>query len=80
MPTKKRVTKKNTKAKKKVDDRESLSDVEGEGFKDFFQAAKRVVTKLWYGDKSLPQDCVKFLEKNGEAIVESATINRKPDS
>ncbi len=53
MPSKKRVSKKNTKPKKicKDDDRASLSDVEGEGFRDFFQAAKRVVTKLWYGDK-----------------------------
>ena len=30
------------KVKKDYDDEKSLSDIEGEGFKDFFQAAKRV--------------------------------------
>ena len=42
------------------------------------QTAKRVLTKLIFGDHSLPQNVIKFLEKNGMYTIESGTINRVP--
>jgi len=58
--------------------KKKLDEVEGEGIKEVFQATKRVVNKLIYGDKSLPQDVNNFLKSNGSAIIESGFVNRKP--
>jgi len=79
MPPKKRSTRK-TKKVDSDDERYSLSDVEGEGIREIYQTAKRVVSKLIFGDNSLPQNVIKFLKDNGEAKLMSATINRKPIS
>jgi len=58
----------------------SINQAQGEGIKDIYQTTKRVVSKLLFGDHSLPQNAIKFLKDNGEARLIHGNINRKPIS
>ena len=45
-----------------------------------YQTTKRVVSKLLFGDHSLPQNVIKFLKENGELTLVRGNLNRKPIS
>ena len=54
--------------------------IHGEGLRDIYNTAKRVTTKLIFGDNSLPESVNNFLKQNGEAKLVNGNINRKPIS
>ena len=57
-----------------------MNQTQGDGLKDMYQTTKRVVSKLLFGDHSLPQNVIKFLKENGELTLVRGNINRKPIS
>jgi len=78
MPSK--VKRTRQKVANKVLEKAAINNAEGAGLREIYQTAKRVVSKLIFGDNSLPQNVIKFLKENGEAKLMSASINRKPIS
>jgi len=60
--------------------KKKYSEVEGEGIREIYQTTKRVVSKLLFGDNSLPENVNKFLKENGDAKLINGNINRKPIS
>jgi len=60
--------------------KKKYSEVEGEGIREIYQTTKRVVSKLLFGDNSLPENVIKFLKQNGDAKLINGNINRKPIS
>jgi len=57
-----------------------MDQTHGDGIKDMYQTTKRVVSKLLFGDHSLPQNVIKFLKENGELTLVRGNLNRKPIS
>lgn len=57
-----------------------MDQTHGDGIKDVYQTTKRVVSKLLFGDHSLPQNVIKFLKENGELTLVRGNLNRKPIS
>lgn len=50
---------------------------EGAGIKEIYTTTKRVVSKLLFGDNSLPQNVIKTLKEYGDYTLVEGSINRK---
>ena len=57
-----------------------MDQVHGEGLRDVYNTTKKVVSRLVFGDNSLPEAVMKFLKNNGDAKLLNGNINRKPIS